>query len=103
VRAVRADEVCAEFDIQTVDLVCMDVQGAGISVLRSFGSLLRQVKYIITEATVVNQSTDQAQLCDINDYLTYSGFRLIAVDMAYWGFGNFLYAHRSVPIPVVGS
>ena len=103
VPAVRADEVCVRLGIQTVDLVCMDVQGAEVSVLRSFGSLLRSVKYIITEATVVNQYVGQAQLCDVNDYLTYSGFRLAAVDMAYWGFGNFLYIHRSVPIPIVGS
>lgn len=103
VRAVRGDRVCAEQGVESVDLLCMDVQGAEIAVLRSFGTMLRGVSYIITEATVVNQYSGQAQLCDVNDFLTYHGFRLAAVDMAYWGFGNFLYINRKVPIPVVGS
>jgi hypothetical protein len=81
----------------------MDVQGAEISVLKSFGERLRDVKYIITEATIVNQYVGQAQLHDINDYLVKAGFKLLAVDMAYWGFGNFLYSNSEVPIPLVGS
>ncbi len=99
----RVDAVCEEFGIENVDLVCMDVQGAEISVLKSFGDKIFDVKYIITECTVVNQYVGQAQLHDINTFLSDRGFRLVAVNMEYWGFGNFLYVNRNVEIPIVGS
>jgi FkbM family methyltransferase len=103
VPAVRGDDLCEQLGIRSVDLLCMDTQGSEISVLKSFGVKINTVKYIVTEATVVNQYVGQAQLHDINDFLVNLGFKLVAVNMGYWGFGNFLYLNRHIEIPIVGS
>ncbi|WP_157182177.1 FkbM family methyltransferase [Methylobacterium sp. WSM2598] len=105
VPAVRLDDLCREHMIQSIDLLCMDVQGVEVSVLRSLGSKLWDVKYIITEATVVNQYEGQDQFHNIVEYLVHRGFRLAAVNMenGYWGFGNILFINREIEVPIVGS
>jgi len=101
--AIRIDDFCKCNNVDNIDLVCMDVQGAEISVLRSFGALLHRTNYIITEACVVNIYEGQCQLHEVNEFLCHRGFRLAAVDMEYWGFGNFLYIGPGIDIPVIGS
>ena len=104
VQSIRADDFCRSNDINSISLLLMDVQGAEVSVLQGFGDYLYRIKYIITEATIVNQYSGQAQLHHINDFLVKNGFRLVSVDMEnYWGFGNFLYINSVIEVPLVGS
>jgi FkbM family methyltransferase len=49
VEAVRLDDFCKENRITSIDLICMDLQGASLHALRGLGDLLKGVSYIITE------------------------------------------------------
>jgi len=42
-------DVACEHNITTVDLLCMDIQGYELNVLKGCGSLLSEVKYVIME------------------------------------------------------
>ncbi|MEQ1839006.1 MAG: FkbM family methyltransferase, partial [Verrucomicrobiales bacterium] len=49
VEAIRIENYCAEHRMDRIDLLCMDVQGAGLHALRGFGDRLRDVRYLIAE------------------------------------------------------
>jgi FkbM family methyltransferase len=49
VQATRIDTFLKQNNIENIDLICMDVQGAAYEVVKSLGSYLKTVKYIITE------------------------------------------------------
>ena len=101
--SVTANTFLTQRSIQSVSLLLMDVQGAEVSVLKSFGESLRCVDYIITEGTIVNQYVGQAQLWQINDFLCANNFAMCAVDMQYWGLGDFLYINKRLPIPLISD
>ena len=49
VRVRRLDNVLDEEEINQVDLLCMDVQGFELNVLKGAGEYLKEIKYIIME------------------------------------------------------
>lgn len=74
VEAVRLDEWMAENNIERVDLICMDVQGAALEVLKSLGNKLQEVKYIITEVEYKPIYQDEKLFPEINAFMTKNGF-----------------------------
>lgn len=49
VKSMRIDTYCEKIGISHIDFVWMDVQGAEIDVLNSFGKYINETKYIYTE------------------------------------------------------
>jgi FkbM family methyltransferase len=46
---IRLSDFAKEHDISSIDLLCMDVQGFELNVLKGCGDLLRNIKFVIME------------------------------------------------------
>ena len=49
VPAIRLDEWLKIKKIESIDLICMDTQGATLKILQGMGEFLKKAKYIVTE------------------------------------------------------
>jgi FkbM family methyltransferase len=81
VPGIRIDTFITNNNINTVDLVCMDLQGYELMALMSFGQKLNNVKYIITECQIKSTYNNGVDWNDLNAFLTYHGFTLVTTDM----------------------
>lgn len=92
VNAIRLDEFLEINDIDSIDLLCMDVQGAAFEVLDSLGKYLEKVKYIIVELETHPIYKGEVLYDDIEEYLTYRGFQRASNALDKDGlFGDVLY------------
>ena len=94
VDAVRLDHLCHELSIPAIDLICMDVQGAALQVLKGLGDKLKETSYIITELEVSPVYEGQSLLSEVTAYLHSRGFRQVALDMQFPEFGDFLFVNE---------
>lgn len=74
VNAIRLDEFLEANGIDSIDLICMDVQGAAFQVLEGLGRYLSKVKYIITELEVHPIYEGEILYPEVDLYLTQRGF-----------------------------
>lgn len=74
VEGVRLDTFMDNNDINQVDLICMDLQGYELNALKSMGSKLKNVKYIITECSIDNTYINGANFTELHNYLQLYGF-----------------------------
>lgn len=77
VDAVRLDNYCKDKQIKNIDLICMDVEGVGLRVLKGLGDMLYNVKFIISECDFTNTRNNNDTFSEINNYLTNKGFKVI--------------------------
>lgn len=70
----RIDTFCKENDIQQIDAIWMDLQGAELKALQSMGSLLETVQVIHTELEINPMYEGQCLFEDVNDFLQDNGF-----------------------------
>jgi len=94
VEATRLDTYCARRGITSIDLLCMDVQGAELRVLKGLGTLLERVRYIITEIEVKPLYYGQALYPEVHGYLKASGFRQAAEVYRDQWFSDYLYINE---------
>ncbi|MBF0330750.1 MAG: FkbM family methyltransferase [Candidatus Omnitrophica bacterium] len=76
VDAIRLDGFCHEYGIQSIDLLCMDLQGAEFEALQGLGDVLNRVRYIISEIETIPLYQGQKCLDDVSRYLSGFGFKL---------------------------
>lgn len=89
VPAVRIDEY---WQGDSIDLLAMDLQGSELEALKGMGSLLNDVKYIITEGQYKRLYHDTPLISDIAEYLSQFGFVLRdKKDVNDW-FGDFFFS-----------
>lgn len=74
VEATRLDEWLQKNEIDQVDLICMDVQGAALPVLKSLGSYLKKIKYIVTEVEYKPIYIGEALFPEIRSFMEQNGF-----------------------------
>jgi len=74
VEGTRLDTFMNNNNITNVDMLCIDLQGYELNALKSMGSKLSTVKYIITECSIDNTYIDGASFVELNDYLQENGF-----------------------------
>jgi FkbM family methyltransferase len=77
VQGIRVDTFLETNSIKVIDLVCMDLQGFELGALKSFGSALSGVRYILTETAVNSTYVGGACFKDVNAYLVSKGFRFV--------------------------
>ncbi|MGD8358702.1 MAG: FkbM family methyltransferase [Lysobacterales bacterium] len=91
VPAVRLDDYCREYDIRSIDLLCVDVQGAALQVLRSLGDQLRQVRNLIIELEHRPLYHGQSLFTECDEFLVRNGFQQKSrISRDDW-FGDYLY------------
>jgi FkbM family methyltransferase len=76
VKARRLDRALTDLGVESIDLICMDAQGAELNALKGLGNYLNGVKAIITEAEIEPMYHGQSLLKDIMEHLNSFGFRL---------------------------
>lgn len=78
VRTMTLDKYCADMDIQHIDILKMDTQGAELFILKGAERLLKEgrIRVIYTEGYFKPQYKDQPLLYDIANYLTGFGYFL---------------------------
>ena len=69
VEGIRLDTFMANNEIDQVDMICMDLQGYELNALKSMGSKLNSIKYIITECSIDNTYINGASFAELNNYL----------------------------------
>ena len=78
VNGIRLDTFIDENQIKNIDLLCIDLQGYELNAIKSLGDHLNNVKYIITECSIVSTYTNGASFKDLNEYLNSYNFKYIS-------------------------
>ena len=100
VDCTRLDDLCRELDIDVIDLIWMDLQGAELIALQSAGSLLDKTRYIYTEVSHRPIYQGQCLFDDVNAFLEARGFRLCTkIDRTRWQ-QDLIYENRRALIDV---
>jgi FkbM family methyltransferase len=85
VDCIRLDVLCRQLQIDVIDLIWMDLQGAELLALQSAGALLDKVRYIYTEVSHRPIYDGQCLFDDVDAFLTTHGFKLCTkVDRNRW-------------------
>jgi FkbM family methyltransferase len=74
VEGIRLDTFMDNNNINNVDMLCIDLQGYELCALKSMGSKLNSVKYIITECSIDNTYINGANFVELDNYLKSYGF-----------------------------
>ena len=77
VKATRLDTYLEENDIGNIDLLCMDLQGYELNALKSLGSQIKNVKYIITECSINSTYTGGVGFYELYNFLKENGFEYV--------------------------
>jgi len=91
VDSIRLDSYCAEHEIDRIDLLCMDVQGAALHALRGMGHYLRKVRYLIAEIEKRPLYHGQDLYPEVKAYLESYGFLEVAEVRRDAWFSDFMF------------
>ena len=89
----RMDTLLSEnsIDLNNYNFINIDIQGAELLALKSFGKLLDNFKYIYTEINTNNLYKDCALVEEIDEYLKEYGFQRVETSMTDFEWGDALY------------
>jgi FkbM family methyltransferase len=100
VEATRLDTYCTSQGVTEIDLLCLDVQGAALAVLKGLGDLIEHVHHVIVEIEVRPIYDGQSLYPEVHGYLKSKGFRQAAEVVRGDWFSDYLYIRRSPQILV---
>ena len=80
VESIPLKKYCEKNNIQQIDLLCMDVQGAELEVIKSLDDKIVNVNYIILEATLNPDYKGGTYFYEIDEYLNKHDFKYICSD-----------------------
>jgi len=81
----RMDTICSEYDVTSIDMVKIDVEGATQQILESFGDLLGLLKIMHIETESYPFFEGQVLHDDVCGYLTGKGFTMVKISGAIIG------------------
>jgi FkbM family methyltransferase len=67
VEGIRLDTFLMDKDLE-IDMLCIDLQGYELNAIKSLGDKLKNVKYIITEASIKSTYTGGSNFEELNEY-----------------------------------
>lgn len=77
VEGTRLDTYMHKNGISNIDVLCIDLQGYELNALKSLGSELHKVKYIITECSIKSTYVNGASYEELHEYLSRFNFRYV--------------------------
>jgi hypothetical protein len=102
VDAIRLDSLIPIYG-KTPDLICMDLQEAELIALRGLGEYIKDVKYILFEASVKSTYKGGCSLKDVHEYLVENNFSFLKTNKshftfneAYFEFADYLYVNMNI-------
>jgi FkbM family methyltransferase len=78
VPGTRLDTFIHDNQIDSVDLLCIDLQGYELNAIKSLGDQLHKVKYIITECSIVSTYTNGSSFKELDEYLSKYNFKYVS-------------------------
>lgn len=94
VPCTRLDTFCKKNDINNIDILWMDLQGAELKALQSLGPLLETVQIIHTELEMNPMYEGQCLFRDVNELLINNGFDLEYGDTNVQFGTNFIFTNQ---------
>ena len=94
VPCTRLDTFCEKNDIDRIDIIWMDLQGAELKALQSLGPLLETVQIIHTELEMNPMYEGQCLFRDVNEFLSSNGFDLEYGDTNVQFGSNFIFTNQ---------
>lgn len=94
VPCTRLDTFCQQNNIEQVDVIWMDLQGAELKALQSLGNLLETVQIIHTELEVNPMYEGQCLFQDVHDFLVANGFDFEWGDPGVQFGSNFIFTRK---------
>ena len=94
VGTINLDEWSASKNIDTIDLMWLDMQGAEPLVLGAAPRTLVKTKYVYTEVSVIETYENVVQLEDFKKQMDSSGFEFVGVVDMWNDMGNVLFKNR---------
>ena len=79
IESVRLDTFMESNNIQTIDILWMDIQGMELSALKSLSNKIKNVKIIHTETEFIEEYDNQPLFNDIKKFLEENGFLYIGL------------------------
>jgi len=80
VDAIRLDTFCNINNIPEISLIAMDLQGYELNALKSLGTSLQNVKYIITEVCIESTYKGGCNFTELYSFLSQFGFNYTVSD-----------------------
>ena len=96
VNSTRLDTFIDKYDKDIPDLLAIDVQESELTVLKSLGKYIENVKYIILETTFYSQYKNGQNFTEINKFLNSKNFKMKV--LKYQGKGGIVYTVPERPI-----
>lgn len=95
VQATRLDDWLRSKKIESIDMLCIDVQGSAYQVLEGMGDLLEKVQYIIVELehTVIYQG--EVLFGEVENFLKSKGFEFY-IGSKNRHFGDYLFVKKEL-------
>jgi FkbM family methyltransferase len=90
IKTVRLDDFVAQENIESIDLLCMDVQGFELNILKGAGEFIDKIEFVIMEEPTLNKwpaslpqgihsyYVEAPPATEIQDFMTSNGFQEIA-------------------------
>lgn len=82
VKSISLLDFCSEYNT-IPDMLCIDVQGYELNVLKSMKDLIKSVKYIITESSVVSTYNGGASFKELNNFMEDNNFKYVCSSNTY--------------------
>ncbi len=77
VEGIRLDSFMNQHHIESIDLLCIDLQGYELNAIKSLGDKLHTVKYIITECSISSTYSNGTNFIDLDNYLKKYHFKYV--------------------------
>ena len=72
---IRLDTFMQNNDISNIDLLCIDLQGYELQTLKSLGTKLNGVRYIITKTSIQSTYINGTKFTELENFLNGAGFK----------------------------
>jgi FkbM family methyltransferase len=92
----KADTFIKSHNINAVDILWMDIQGAELMALEGFGKELEKVKLIQTEVEFMEIYSGQPLFSDIDTFLKSNGFTFLGFSTKNHHFGDAIFINSSL-------
>jgi FkbM family methyltransferase len=93
IKSKRMDTIIKEnfINIKDFDFINLDIQGAELLALKSFGDLLSDFRFIYTEVNLTSIYKDCVLIKELDEYLSNFGFRRVETEITEFEWGDALY------------
>jgi FkbM family methyltransferase len=97
VNSKRMDSLINENDINVsdYDFINLDIQGAELLALKSFGELIKNFNYIYTEVNIASIYKNCALITEIDEYLNNYNFERVETTITQFEWGDALYLKKN--------